>query len=327
MTALTALRTSEVTGARWSEIDLRAKVWTIPAERMKARVEHRVPLRDRVVEILRELPRVDGSDLVFADAAGNRPLRPRAMLDLMARMRPGFAPHGLRSSFRTWCAETTNFPRDLCEQALAHTVGSEVERSYQRGDLLEKRRALMADWARLLLAEAAGDQGHERHRNARGGVTMAEDQRPVPSLNEALTAFEEGDTETLYRYLASSPAHPQVNSALIRALSPKGKTKFKLVFRQRQQRPPASIEQDVEKAREDIRIHGLVKANLHAGRGAVGRACIEVAKAEKRTDRNVQEAYQRVERASRAVKALAELPELDAALIAELNAILASQIK
>jgi integrase len=138
---LTAGRRSEVTGATWPEIDLKARTWTIPASRMKAKKEHRVPLCDRAVAILSALPRsAERSARVF-------PLSDRAMTDLLQDMRPGFTTHGFRSSFRDWAAERTNYPNIVVEAALAHAIPDRVEAAYRRGDLLEKRRRLMADWA------------------------------------------------------------------------------------------------------------------------------------------------------------------------------------
>jgi integrase len=136
--AETAARRGEVTGATWPEIDLKARTWTVPKTRMKAKKEHRVPLSDRAVAILSTLPR---------DGARIFPLSDRAMIDLVADMRPGFTMHGFRSSFRDWAAERTNVANHVVEAALAHAIGSKVEAAYRRGDLFEKRRRLMADWA------------------------------------------------------------------------------------------------------------------------------------------------------------------------------------
>jgi integrase len=132
---LTAARTGEVRGARWSEIDFESKVWTIPAERTKAQREHRVPLAPRALEILKGLPRSDARIFPLGH-------------DVMRGRTPeGVTVHGFRSSFRTWCAETQNFPREVAEAALGHATGDATERAYQRGDVLEKRRKLMEAWA------------------------------------------------------------------------------------------------------------------------------------------------------------------------------------
>ncbi len=138
LTILCGTRTSETVGATWGEIDLKAKIWAVPAERMKAGKEHRIPLSDRAVEILSGLPR--HGKRVFA-------LSNMAMLELLRGMRPGTTVHGFRSSFRTWSSEATSFPHEVCEQALAHTISNAVERAYRRGDLFQKRAALMQAWA------------------------------------------------------------------------------------------------------------------------------------------------------------------------------------
>ena len=156
---LTAVRTSEIRSAQWSEVDLAAKLWTIPAERMKARKPHVAPLSDRVVELFREAEKLCGErqGLVFRDPGTARPLSENRFLN--AREGIGYrdrcTPHGFRSSFRDWASETTNFPSDVVEMALAHSIKSKVERAYRRGDLLEKRRALMDAWAAYVTAERA----------------------------------------------------------------------------------------------------------------------------------------------------------------------------
>jgi len=147
-TILTAARTSEVINARWDEIDFDAKIWTVPKERMKANREHRVPLCERALEILYDLPREDDYPHVFVGSKRGQPLSNMAMLELMRGMRPGFVPHGFRSTFRDWAAECTNFPREVCEAALAHGNKDKVEAAYQRGDLFAKRRELMTEWAK-----------------------------------------------------------------------------------------------------------------------------------------------------------------------------------
>jgi integrase len=148
--ALTASRTGEVIGATWSEIDMAAKVWTIPPGRMKGGKEHRVPLSAPAMDILREAAKAKVSDVVFNGPKPGHSLSNMAFAALLKRMkRTDFVPHGLRSTFRTWAAERTNYPREVCEMALAHTIGNATERSYQRGDMFERRRRLMADWARF----------------------------------------------------------------------------------------------------------------------------------------------------------------------------------
>ena len=145
---LTAARTGEVLGASWSELDLDEGVWTIPAERMKAQREHRVPLSASAVSLLKALPRDTKSNLVFVGSQPGKPLSNMAMLALLKRMkRKDLTTHGFRSTFRDWAAETTGYPGDVVEMALAHTVGNKVEAAYRRGDLFDKRRRLMDDWA------------------------------------------------------------------------------------------------------------------------------------------------------------------------------------
>jgi integrase len=143
---LTAARSGEAIGARWDEIDFDKKLWTIPAERMKEKKEHRVPLTDRALAILKELPRE--GDFAFIGSRKNMPLGKNSFLKLIWAMnREDITVHGFRSSFRDWAGEMTAFPADICEVALAHAVGGKVQTTYQRGDLLEKRRKLMEAWA------------------------------------------------------------------------------------------------------------------------------------------------------------------------------------
>jgi integrase len=147
---LTATRTGELIGARWSEIDLDAKLWTIPAERMKAGKEHRVPLSDTVVAILEKMQKVRlADDFVFPGGKAGKPLSNMAMAMLLRRLGRGdLTVHGFRSTFRDWAAECTNFPREVAEMALAHALSDKVEAAYRRGDLFEKRRRLMEAWAK-----------------------------------------------------------------------------------------------------------------------------------------------------------------------------------
>ncbi|EWG99909.1 tyrosine-type recombinase/integrase [Halomonas sp. BC04] len=165
---LTAARSSEAKGATWSEIDLDARLWTIPADRMKARKEHRVPLSRAAVALLKALPRHEGTNLVFPSAR-NKMLSENTLTAVIKRM-DGTMPegqgyrdpntggivtaHGFRSTFRDWAGERTAYPGDICEMALAHVIKNKAEAAYRRGDLLEKRRRLMKDWA-LFCAEGA----------------------------------------------------------------------------------------------------------------------------------------------------------------------------
>lgn len=168
MTILTACRTSEVLAADWNEIDMKAKLWTIPAARMKAGKIHTVPLSHALIALLEGLPRVKGSLLLFPGARKDRPISNMAMLMLLRRMdqksledggkgwrdrdNKVITAHGFRSTFRDWAAECTHHAREVCEMALAHVVANGAEAAYWRSDLLEKRRALMADWANYVNA-------------------------------------------------------------------------------------------------------------------------------------------------------------------------------
>jgi integrase len=143
---LTAVRSGEARLATWNEIDFKSGIWTIPAERMKARKEHRVPLCDDALSLLNNLPRLEGSDYVFPGANGG-PLSDMTVSMVCRRMKINAVPHGFRSTFRDWAAENTNFPREVAEMALAHTIDSSVEAAYRRGDLLEKRKRLMDSWS------------------------------------------------------------------------------------------------------------------------------------------------------------------------------------
>lgn len=147
LTILTAARSGEVRGGRWPEVDTKAMVWTVPAERMKACREHRVPLSRGAIALLESLPRFEATDLLFPSTV-NTPLSDTAMLEVCRRMRVEAVPHGFRASFKTWAAHETSYPRDVIEAALAHTPENpKLEAAYQRGDLLEKRRRLMEDWS------------------------------------------------------------------------------------------------------------------------------------------------------------------------------------
>ena len=143
---LTAARSGEVRGATWSEID--GKVWTIPAARMKAGKEHRVPLSPTAVQLLKGLPRMADSEFLFPAARGG-PLSDMALTAVMRRMEVDAVPHGFRSTFREWTSEKTNYPNHVAEMALAHTIGDKVEAAYRRGDLFDKRTRMMADWAKF----------------------------------------------------------------------------------------------------------------------------------------------------------------------------------
>jgi integrase len=161
-TILTAVRTNEALGAKWTEIDFEQQVWVIPAGRMKAGKEHRVPLSHRAVAILQELHELNVSPYAFPGLTRERPLSNLAMNRVLARagISPAIATvHGFRSSFRDWAGECTAFPREIAEAALAHQVGDATERAYRRADALNKRRELMAAWARYLETAGSGQGG------------------------------------------------------------------------------------------------------------------------------------------------------------------------
>ena len=151
---LTASRSGEVLGARWDEIGLAERVWTVPAERMKSRREHRVPLCDRALAILNEMKLYRRNGFVFPserrENLGESPMR-----ELLKRLGYKATIHGMRSTFRDWAGEQTNFAREVCEAALAHAIGNKVEQTYRRGDALEKRRRLMEAWGGFLARPAA----------------------------------------------------------------------------------------------------------------------------------------------------------------------------
>ncbi len=145
-TILTAARTSEAIGAQRSEVNAREKLWTVPADRMKADKEHRVPLSNRALEIFAAAG-VDEEGFIFPGGRWHRPLSNMAMLALLKRMgRSDLTVHGFRSTFRDWAAERTNFPNEVVEMALAHAIDSKTEAAYRRGDLFEKRQRLMGEW-------------------------------------------------------------------------------------------------------------------------------------------------------------------------------------
>jgi integrase len=147
-TILTAARSGEALGAHWVEIDFEAKVWNIPAARMKAAREHRVPLSGRALAILKKLSATRLNEFVFPGQQRGKPLSPMALTMVLRRMkRDAVTVHGFRSAFRDWCGEETHFPREIAEAALAHVTGDKTEQAYRRGDALEKRRALMDAWA------------------------------------------------------------------------------------------------------------------------------------------------------------------------------------
>lgn len=156
---LTAGRSGEVYGALWSEIDLDKKLWTIPAARMKAGREHRVPLAPRPVEIIESMRPFRDSDVLFPGRKRGAPLSHVAMAKTIERLGvDGATPHGFRSAFRDWCGDHTEYPREVAEAALAHLIGDKAEQAYRRGDALAKRRALMDAWAEYLGESPGGGE-------------------------------------------------------------------------------------------------------------------------------------------------------------------------
>ena len=143
---LTATRSGEIRGATWNEVDIQAGLWTIPASRMKAQKEHRVPLSKPAIRLLESLPRIADCNLVFPGNL-NKPLSDMTLTAVMRRAGITAVPHGFRSTFRDWAAERTSYPSDLAEMALAHTIDNKVEEAYRRGDMLAKRANMMAAWA------------------------------------------------------------------------------------------------------------------------------------------------------------------------------------
>jgi integrase len=157
---LTAVRTREVHGARWSEIDLGQRMWTVPPARTKTgRKEHRVPLSAAALAIIEDMRALcDGGAFIFPCAGHDAPLASHAMLKALRRMgHNGATVHGFRSCFRDWAAERTSFPREAAELALDHAIGSQVEAAYRRGDMFEKRRRLMEAWAAFCAAAPSKD--------------------------------------------------------------------------------------------------------------------------------------------------------------------------
>ncbi len=163
-TILCAARTGETIGADWVEFDLVKKIWTVPGTRMKAGVEHQVPLPDRAVEILKSLilPGIEPTGFVFPGQKRGGPLSNMAMLECLRDLRArGPTVHGFRSTFRDWAGDKTKFPRDLAEAALAHTLKDKTEAAYRRSTALERRRALMKAWSQFLAGDSQADVAHD----------------------------------------------------------------------------------------------------------------------------------------------------------------------
>ena len=164
---LNACRSGEARLATWGEIDTASRTWSIPGARMKSGRPHSVPLSDEAVALLEALPRMEGSDLMFPGAKEGKPLSDMSLSAVMRRMGADAVPHGFRASFSSWCASSTAYPSEVREMALAHAIGDGTVAAYQRSDLFDKRRHLMADWARFLdTAPAVGDNVVPMHKAA-----------------------------------------------------------------------------------------------------------------------------------------------------------------
>jgi integrase len=165
---LTAARSGEVLGARWDEFDLNRAIWTIPAMRMKAGREHRVPLSKRALKIVKALNETRDGDFVFPGERPGKPLSAMALEMVLRRMKiEGVTVHGFRSTFRDWAAECTNFPNEVCEAALAHVIENKAEAAYRRGDLFDKRGKLMQAWANYCAEPSSGQIVAFKKRNPR----------------------------------------------------------------------------------------------------------------------------------------------------------------
>lgn len=165
---LTAARVSEAINATWDEVDTKSRTWTVPASRMKAKRAHRVPLSAAAMKVIADMRAQKQSDSIFPGWRIKRAITDAGCLKLLRDM--GYAEltvHGFRSTFRDWCAEHTNYPRDVCEMALAHTINDKAEAAYRRGDLLEKRTQLMDDWARYLAKPKGAGATHIRKKKSK----------------------------------------------------------------------------------------------------------------------------------------------------------------
>jgi integrase len=153
---LTAARSGEVVEARWDEVDRAARVWTIPGERMKAGRDHRVPLSTEAMVVLERQAELREGDFIFPGRVSGQAINIDAPMRAIEKLglRGKITAHGFRSAFRDWAAEQTNFPREVAEASLAHAVGDDTERAYQRGDFLMKRRQIMEAWARFIATPA-----------------------------------------------------------------------------------------------------------------------------------------------------------------------------
>lgn len=203
ITVLTALRTGEILGGRWTEIDLQERIWTIPAERMKGGIEHRVPLSDRVVDILTDLPREEGNPFVFVGDQIGRSLDTRSPFKELQRLRPNLTVHGFRSSFSDWAHERSTSDPYVIEMCLAHKVGTAVARAYRRGDLFDKRRSLMEAWSEFCCGEVMGKVVPLR------GVGHALSLPPEPRSNRGSAHLAGVDTVLICRHVHTHEQAPE----------------------------------------------------------------------------------------------------------------------
>ena len=189
---LTATRTSEVLQAKWEEINLSEKTWIIPAERMKTKKQHRVPLSEQAVDLLEQLPKLENSTYLFPGRASGTHLSSMSMVTLMRKLgyqsgsdKGDYVPHGFRSTFRDWAGEVSTYPRDVAEMALAHTIDNKVEAAYRRGDLFKKRADMMQEWAdyftTLNSLPVIDKKSLERHMPKAAKVAKANVSRPKES--------------------------------------------------------------------------------------------------------------------------------------------------
>jgi integrase len=169
---LTAARSGEIRGCEWKEFNLIKKLWTVPAERMKVGMVHTVPLSEAALDVLKraEALRAPASDIVFPGQNPKRPLSDMTLLKILRDRDLNVTVHGFRSSFRDWAAEETNYPGEVAEAALAHTIPNKVEAAYRRTDFLEKRKALMAEWASYCMADPPAKAGRPQKRSKASAV-------------------------------------------------------------------------------------------------------------------------------------------------------------
>lgn len=212
--ALSAARSGEVRGARWPEFDLPNRVWTVPSSRMKSGTEHRVPLSARLIELLGAIPRVHGCDYVFPGRK-LQPLSDMSLSAVMRRMNVDAVPHGLRSTFRDWAGEVTDFPREVAEAALAHTLQNKTEAAYRRGDALEKRRVMMEQWAAYCcppsLATSAVQEGHHIESPSKPSMADLFRQASESGRQRAMALAKERSSDVQLQDNVSQTIEPTIN--------------------------------------------------------------------------------------------------------------------